>query len=149
MKKIIILLLAFFLAEGLSAQTKSESLTPKKESVPAIHKIVFQLTSNDTLVHKSLMKQLTNITTVAPGSKLLVVCHGPGLSILIQEKTLVQDKIKVLKEQNVQFVACEFSMSEKKIGKDKIIPEAGFVPYGLIELVEKQEQGWSYIRLGF
>jgi intracellular sulfur oxidation DsrE/DsrF family protein len=32
---------------------------------------------------------------------------------------------------------------------EKIIPEAGFVKAGIIEIVTKQEQGWSYIKSGF
>jgi intracellular sulfur oxidation DsrE/DsrF family protein len=40
-------------------------------------------------------------------------------------------------------------MKDRKITKEMMIPEAGYVPYGILEIVEKQEQGWSYIKAGF
>lgn len=121
----------------------------KSKSKESVHKIVFQLTTNDTLAHKSLMKQLNNITSVAPTTKIEVVCHGPGLDMLVSDKTIVLEKIKQLKAIGVDFVACEFSIKERNVPIEKIIPEAGFVKAGIIEIVTKQEQGWSYIKSGF
>ena len=97
----------------------------------------------------STVKQLNNIITVAPDAIVEVVCHGPGLNMLLSGKTIVQEKINQLKKKNIVFVACEFSMSERNIPKEKIIPEAGFVPYAIIEIVSRQEEGWSYIKPGF
>ncbi len=151
MKKIFVTLLIFVMAniifsQKLMAQASSgEQVVTEKQQ----HKIVFQLSTDDTLAHKALMKQLNNITTVAPGTKIEVVCHGPGLSMLVTGKTIVQEKIQQMKMKSVVFVACEFSMSERNIPKEKIIPEAGFVKAGIIEIVTKQEQGWSYIKSGF
>jgi intracellular sulfur oxidation DsrE/DsrF family protein len=121
----------------------------KNKSKDTVHKIVFQLNTNDTMAHKSLMKQLNNITSVAPSTKIEVVCHGPGLDMLVTDKSVVQEKIKQLKTIGVDFVACEFSMKERNVAIEKIIPEAGFVKAGIIEIVSKQEQGWSYIKSGF
>lgn len=113
------------------------------------HKIVFQLTTDDTLAHKSLMKQLNNIITVAPGTKIEVVCHGPGLTMLMTDRSVVQEAIRKMKARDIEFVACEFSMSERNVPREKIIAEAAFVKAGIIEVVSKQEAGWSYIKSGF
>jgi intracellular sulfur oxidation DsrE/DsrF family protein len=45
-------------------------------------KVVFQLTSNDTLVHKALVKQLNNLLTAAPNARVEVVCHNNGITFL-------------------------------------------------------------------
>ena len=113
------------------------------------HRIIFQLSTNDTLAHKALMKQIKNITSVAPDTKIEVVCHGPGLEILVIGKTTVQDKIASFTDKGVNFIACEFSMNERNVSKEKIIPQAKYVKAGIIEIVSKQEQGWSYIKSGF
>jgi intracellular sulfur oxidation DsrE/DsrF family protein len=112
------------------------------------HKIVFQLTTGDTTAHKQLIKQFNNILSVSPSTKIEVVCHGAGLDMLISDKTIVEDKIKLLSEKGVVFNACEFSIKERKVDRIKIILVAGFVPAGIIEIVSKQEQGWSYIKAG-
>ena len=143
MKKLVFIILMTLIVFNISAKSS------KSKSKESVHKIVFQLTTNDTLAHKSLMKQLNNITSVAPTTKIEVVCHGPGLDMLVSDKTIVLEKIKQLKAIGVNFIACEFSMKERNVPIEKIIPEAGFVKAGIIEIVTKQEQGWSYIKSGF
>ena len=69
--------------------------------------------------------------------------------MLITENSIVNQKIKQLSAIGVSFIACEFSMKERNVPQDKIIPEAGYVKAGIIEIVTKQEQGWSYIKSGF
>jgi uncharacterized protein len=151
MKKIFVALLVFVMANVVATQklmaqaSAGETVIAEKQQ----HKIVFQLTTDDTLAHKALMKQLNNITTVAPGTIIEVVCHGPGLGMLVTGKTIVHEKIQQMKMKGVEFVACEFSMSERNVPKEKIIPESGFVKAGIIEIITKQEQGWSYIKSGF
>lgn len=152
MKSIITILFfttSFFFssAQEISSDKIDENI--EKPVVVKVHKIVFQLTSNDTSAHKSLMKQLNNIVTIAPESEIEVVCHGPGLDMLVIGKTIVRDKISQLKNKGVNFVACEFSMKERNVEKEKIIPESAFVKAGIIEIVTKQEEGWSYIKSGF
>lgn len=120
----------------------------KTETVKAEHKIIFQLTTNDTTAHKQLMKQFNNILSLSPTTQIEVVCHGPGLDMLLSHKTIVEEKIKSLHDRGVIFNACEFSLKERKIEKSNIIIIAGFVPAGIIEIVSKQEQGWNYIKAG-
>ncbi|MBK7433166.1 MAG: DsrE family protein [Chitinophagaceae bacterium] len=141
MKRVLFAL--FVLLSALTGMAQADN------NAKRVHRIVFQLSTDDTLAQKALMKQLNNITTVAPGTKIEVVCHGPGLGMLITGKTIVQEKIRQMKDKGVDFVACEFSMSERKVTKEQIIPEAGFVKAGIIEIVTRQEEGWSYIKSGF
>ena len=120
----------------------------KVAAAPA-HRIVFQMATNDTMAHKQLMKQLGNIVNVSPGTKLQVVCHGPGLDLLIAEKTIAAEKIKALTESGVVFQACEYSMKDRKVEKSQMIAESSYVPYALLHIASLQEQGWSYIKSGF
>ncbi len=151
MKKIFVMLMVFVMANTIATQKLMAQVSAGEPAVTENqqHKIVFQLSTDDTLAHKALMKQLNNITTIAPGTKIEVVCHGPGLSMLVTGKTVVREKMQQMKMKSIVFVACEFSMSERNISKEKIIPEAGFVKAGILEIVIKQEQGWSYIKSGF
>ncbi len=139
--KVIAVVVLMVFAFTTKAQTKSENSNPE-------HKIIFQLTSGDTTAHKQLMKQFNNILSVSPTTKIEVVCHGAGLDMLVSGKTIVEDKIKALAEKGVVFNACEFSIKERKVDRSKIIASSGFVPAGIVEIVSKQEQGWSYIKAG-
>lgn len=137
MKRLFAVLFIFSLAQFSFAQSS------------AGHKIIFQLSINDTLAHKALMKQLGNILSVSPDTKIEIVCHGPGLEMLQKEKSIVAEKVASFASKGVDFRACEFSMKERKVTKEQIIPSAGFIEAGIIEIVSKQEKGWSYIKSGF
>jgi intracellular sulfur oxidation DsrE/DsrF family protein len=138
-----VLAIAFFVLFSFvgKSQTNAEQSKPD-------HKIIFQLTSGDTTAHKQLMKQFGNILSVSPSTKIEVVCHGAGIDMLVSGKTIIEDKIKMFSEKGVVFNACEFSIKERKVDRSKIIQNAGFVPAGILEIVLKQEQGWSYIKAG-
>jgi intracellular sulfur oxidation DsrE/DsrF family protein len=63
----------------------------------------------------------------------------------------VISKIAALKESmpTVRFSACNNTKKgmEKAEGKPVVlIPEAVIVPAGVVRLMERQEEGWSYIR---
>lgn len=145
-KYILILFCGLFF---LQVQAQDTTDTSTQTTITAPHRIVFQLSTADTLAHKALMKQIRNITSVAPDTKIEVVCHGPGLNVLVKDKTTVQASIQAFQNPNITFVACEFSMKERNVSKEQIIPEAGFVKAGILEIVIKQEAGWSYIKSGF
>ena len=140
-KKVTLVIVITLLSTAIFSQANSENLKPE-------HKIIFQLTSNDTIVHKQLIKQFNNILSVSPSTKIELVCHGAGIDMLIVGKTIVEDKMKLLADKGVVFNACDFSINERKIDRSKISSISRFVPAGIIEIVTKQEQGWSYIKAG-
>ena len=140
-KKVSVVIALVMLSMSVYSQTKTDN--QKSE-----HKIIFQLTSGDTTAHKQLIKQFNNILSVSPTTKIEVVCHGAGLDMLVSGKTILEDKIKILADKGVVFNACEFSIKERKVDRSKIISVSGFVPAGIVEIVSKQEQGWSYIKAG-
>ncbi|MFV7234753.1 DsrE family protein [Flavobacterium sp. ZB4R12] len=141
MKNLTLLFVLLFslISIGALAQKKSNN-----------HKIIFQFTNaNDTLQQKAFANQLKNITTHWPNAKYEVVIYNMGLEFLMPTKSKHIAAIKALHAKGVRFVVCENSMKSRKITKDQFIPEAEYVPAGIAEIVEKQEQGWSYIRGGF
>lgn len=138
MKNTFLIALVVFFAQFAIAQNQEKS-----------HKIIFQLTTADTMAHKALMKQLKNIHSVSPNTEMEVVCHGPGLEMLQSAKSVVLSGISIAVSNGVKFQACEFSLKERNVEKSAITPVAGFVPAGIIHIVSRQEDGWTYIKAGF
>lgn len=136
MKKIIFLFIVLLSSTFSFAQDNSQ------------HKIVFQLTTSDTLSHKGLMKQIGNILSLSPSTKIEVVCHGPGLTMLVGKTSVTSNKVNEFSSKGVDFMACQFSMKERNVGKDELLPSAVIVPGGILEIIQKQELGWSYIKAG-
>ncbi len=138
-KKLLLAISILLFSFHLSAQTGA-----------AQHRVVLQLSSNDTLVWKGLMNNIKNLKNGWGDSvSIEVVAHGPGIEFLTKGKTTQQERIAYFKSKGVVFVGCENTIAERKIPKENIIPEAGFVKSGVAEVILKQEQGWSYIKVGF
>jgi uncharacterized protein len=134
-----LLLVCTFLISGLAFAQES----------PRQHRIIMQLTSGDTLVHKGLMRQLKNMKEAAPNMHLEVVCHGPGMDLLMSDRSIVQPKITEFAGKGIVFLACENTIKERNLDRTKVITEVGYVKAGIIHIVERQEDGWSYIKAGF
>ncbi len=111
--------------------------------------VVLHLQSSDTLVHKSIVNQIGNIKKEFPNAALELVCHGPGLDFLLKEKSQYINKLNKMNLKNVTYVGCEFTMSQKKIKKEDLVDFAKTVPFGIAEILKKQQQNWLYVKLGF
>lgn len=149
MKKILFALLLFIISNNLSAQSTKGPVIDTKAASASFQplKIVFQLSTADTLIHQTFMSQLKNYFSVSPELKVEVVCHGGGINFLLKESSVVQEQIKLFSQKGVKFVACEFTMAKRKITKNQLVAEAGTVTSGVLEIARKQQEGWSYIKL--
>lgn len=150
MKNSFLILILLFIANfGFSQKNEKKSKTEIVSEVKQEpRKIVMQLTSADTTAHKMLMKQLKNILSVAPDTKIEVVCHGPGLSMLVFDKTIVAKQMQEAVDKGVDFAACRFSMKERNVTEEQLFKRARIVEAGIIEIVDKQNAGWAYIKAG-
>lgn len=138
------------LALALTGLMLSNSVNKSDSTAkPKGHRIVFQLSTPDTLAYRALSRQLNNLLSYWPDAQLEVVVHNKGIPFLIASKTNVGPEIAALKARGVTFLACENTLKQQKLDKSVIMPEAGFVPAGLAQIAERQEAGWSYIKAGF
>jgi intracellular sulfur oxidation DsrE/DsrF family protein len=112
-------------------------------------RVVFHLTTSDSLAHRALVKQLTNFLTAAPGSQLEVVCHNNGITFLQKGLSGQVAFIDGLRGRGVDFVACENTMRERGILHEQLVAGVRTVKAGVVEVVRKQQLGWAYIKAGF
>jgi intracellular sulfur oxidation DsrE/DsrF family protein len=112
-------------------------------------KVLFDLSSDSRENWNTLLNNVENVRAeLGPKTELRVVLHGGGIH-LVEKKTAFQvDRINQLISDGVQFVGCENTMRRKKIQKLELLPNIGTVPAGLAELIRKQSQGWSYLKIG-
>jgi intracellular sulfur oxidation DsrE/DsrF family protein len=96
-----------------------------------------------------MVRHAKNIMNMTGNAKLEVVCHGPGLDLLVNGKTTVQKEIEELHGKfNVVFAACQETMRRKGIDKSQLLSQAIIVPAAILEISTKEQQGWSYIKEG-
>ncbi|MDI1264050.1 MAG: DsrE family protein [bacterium] len=121
------------------------------------HRVAIQVNQNDPQVMNLALNNATNVIEYYRAKKedvdIDIVTYGPGLHMLRADTSPVQDRIKRLKELafpgKIQFSACDNTKKnmEKAEGREiSVVPDATIVPSGVVQLMELQEQGWSYVR---
>ena len=138
--------------QGPSASTKQQSSSTTKP-----HRLLIHVDQNDPAVINLALNNATNVIEYyrAKGEDVDVdiVAYGPGLHMLRADTSPVQDRLKQLKgmafPSKVQFSACgntKENMEKKEGHSIAVLSDATIVPSGVVQLMEKQEKGWSYVR---
>jgi uncharacterized protein len=149
LKLILFAALFIFAAQSTFAQVKTKAKTSsaaKSEQV-AKHRIVYDIVSADSVQQGKIMQHLDKMMNHWPDAQIEMVVHGKGLEMLVKGKSVKPDELKALQEKGVVFAACENAMRAHKIQKEQLLPGVITVPMGIVEIIEKQEAGYSYIKL--
>lgn len=113
---------------------------------PAV-KIVFDVTSSDTLTHQAAMRHVSSMASAYPHSEFEVVIYGGALPMFMKSKSTVTKGIKGLESnKNVSFKVCASTMKRYNVDKTQLLPNIVVVPDAIIEIVTKQKEGWGYIK---
>lgn len=73
------------------------------------------------------------------------VAYGPGIAMLEGDSPMAGRVAETLRK-SVKVVACENTMKAQKLVYANILPDVGNVSAGVVELMQKQQQGYAYIR---
>ena len=110
-------------------------------------KIMFDVTSNDTLTHQTTLRHVSSKASAYPESEFEVVVCGSALSMLMKVKSTVAKGIKGLdNNKNVSFKICEATMKRSHVDQNQLLPNIILVPDTITEIVTKQKEGWGYIK---
>lgn len=113
------------------------------------YKIVWEIGAKDTAVHSAIFRQINNVLTVAPETKIEVVFHGNAIFVLTKDSSLHIPKIQKEQARGVTFAICNNSMKRLKLEESRLLPGLKIVPVAMLELAKKQSEGWSYLKAGY
>ncbi len=145
------LTLAATLALGVTAQTTpSQKAKPKAQvaaKAPIKHKVVFQVSDADPAKWNLTLNNVKNVQQELGVDKvdIEVVAYGPGIGMLKAE-ALIANRVTEAAQAGVKLVACENTMAVQKIAKADMNNDISYVPAGVVELMQRQREGWAYIR---
>jgi intracellular sulfur oxidation DsrE/DsrF family protein len=111
------------------------------------HKVIFQVSDNDPAKWNLALNNARNIQQDVGRDNvdIEIVAYGPGLGMLKLDSP-VAARVGDALGQNVKIMACENTMTNSKTTKADMLPNIGYVKAGVVELMVKQQQGYSYIR---
>ena len=110
-------------------------------------KIVFDVTSSNTKVHESTIRHVKAMSNAYPDSKFEVVMYSGAMDMVLKDKSVVGEDLEMLaKKDNIDFVICQGTMKRHDVDSDDLISGVRSVPDGILEIIEKQKEGWGYIK---
>ena len=111
------------------------------------NKIVFQMSDNDPARWNLALNNMRNVQFDLGDDEveLELVAYGPGIGMLKADSPVAKGIADALKT-GAKVVACENTMKGQKLGYSDMLPNIGYAPSGVVELMRKQQQGYAYIR---
>jgi intracellular sulfur oxidation DsrE/DsrF family protein len=111
------------------------------------YKVVFDLTSRDSLDHKAVLRWAGEVAKASADAKVEVVMYGQGVHMMVKGKSTVEEAItKLMDNKNVSFKVCAVALKAQNLDKSQLIPGVEVVPDGIYEIISKQREGWGYIK---
>ncbi len=110
-------------------------------------KMVIQVSDNDPGKWNLALNNAKNIQKDLgkDNVELEIVAYGPGINMLKAESE-VANRVQEAVDSGVQVMACENTMRGQKLSKADMNAKVGYVPAGVVEIMHKQQQGYSYLR---
>ncbi len=110
-------------------------------------KVVFQVSDNDPAKWNLTLNNVRNVQNDLGEDKVTaeVVVYGPGIGMLKSDSPVAKRVADAL-GKNVKVVACENTMKAQKLTYDDMLPKIGYVPAGVVELIQRQADGYAYIK---
>ena len=112
------------------------------------YNVVFDITSSDTINHKSVIRQAGGILQANPNAKVEIVIYSQALDLVVKDKSIVADAVAELAKKGVAFRVCAITMKRNNIDQSMLVPGVETVPDGIYEIITKQRQGYGYIKVG-
>jgi intracellular sulfur oxidation DsrE/DsrF family protein len=109
-------------------------------------RIVIQVSSPETRLWNQALNYVENLQDLYGKNNVEVeiVALGWGIGILKFDSPLATRVGDALK-RGASIHACEVTMRRQKLEKADMLPDIGYVPAGLGQIIKRQKEGWSYI----
>lgn len=115
---------------------------------PSSAGVVIHLNSPDREVQAASLRTAANIANHSSpdiGLPVEVVVHGPAVEICLPEHEL-GTTVTELVEDGVAVAVCETALANHHIDRARLTRGVITVPSAVVELVQRQHQGWAYLR---
>ena len=113
----------------------------------AKNRVVIQVSDNDPARWNLALNNARNLQSDlgAANVEIEIVAYGPGLN-MVKAGSAVAPRIDESVLGGMNIVACENTMANQKVTKGEILPGVNYVGAGVVEIMRRQQQGWSYLR---
>jgi len=110
-------------------------------------RLVLQVSDNDPAKWNLALNNAQNVQQALgkENVEVEIVAYGPGLN-MFKNDSKVAARLNAALDAGVTLDACGNTMKKMKVGKDDLIAGATIVPAGVIHIMQRQREGWSYVK---
>ena len=111
------------------------------------NRVVMQVSDGDPAKWNLALNNARNLQTDLGASnvEIEIVAYGPGIGML-KADSVVGNRIGEAVGSGVKVAACENTMRAQKLAKPDMLAGISYVGAGVVEIMQRQQQGWAYIR---
>ena len=137
------------LAATLLASFLVAGIVPAQAQQPtgARSKVVMQVSDGDAAKWNLALNNAKNLQSDlgAANVDIEIVAFGPGIGML-KADSVVGTRVDEALAAGVKLMGCENTMRGQKLTKPDMLAGVSYVPAGVVEIVQRQQQGWAYLR---
>ena len=111
------------------------------------NRVVMQVSDNDPGKWNLALNNARNLQADLGASnvEIEIVAYGPGIGML-KADSVVGNRIGEALGSGVKVAACENTMRGQKLQKADMFGGISYVGAGVVEIMQKQQQGYAYLR---
>ena len=118
-----------------------------QQSAAQRNRVVIQVSDAEPAKWNLALNNARNIQTDlgAANVDIEIIAYGPGIGML-KSDSVVGNRVEEAGKAGVKLIACENTMRGQKLTQADMLSGIGYVPAGVVTLMQRQQQGWAYIR---
>ena len=134
-------LLLLALAASIAPRLVAAQEAPKRT------RVVVQVSDADPARWNLALNNVKNLQDDLGAANVTVeiVAYGPGIGMLKFDAP-TNARISEAIKSGVAVQACENTMRNQKLARADMHPNVTYVPAGVVQIIQRQQQGWAYLR---
>ncbi len=108
-------------------------------------KVVIQVSDSSPDYWNLALNNAKNVQKDLKGAVIEIVAYGPGIGML-KADSVVANRISEMADSGIKIVACGNTMRGQKLTKEDMNSKIAYVQAGVVEIMDRQMEGYSYIR---
>jgi intracellular sulfur oxidation DsrE/DsrF family protein len=107
---------------------------------------VFQVSDADPAKWNLTLSNVGNAQeAIGKDADIEIVAFGPGIDMLKKDSPVAARVAEAI-HNGVHIVACQNTMRARKLAPADMLPDVGYVPSGVVEIMQREREGYAYLR---
>lgn len=135
------------LAVAMAIVVLAGAAAAQTQQVATRSKVVIQVSDAETAKWNLALNNARNVQSElgAANVDIEIVAYGPGIGMLKLDSPLANG-VGEATAAGMKIVACEHTMHGQHLSHGDMLDGVGFVSAGVVEIMQRQQQGWAYVR---